>query len=241
MNKKKDDYADIRSKIIWDNLYEYYEIMNGESLKQDKIIELLELPDKTALSKIRNGKRELNVKQIKKLAIFFNVPTDVIMGMMDISEIPTKDKYGLKELSFKWIDDNSKNEHGIERVKMLNRVLSSPKAANLLFDTLCAYTANIPIRVMSLDERFNNSDLKRILYKELILTSLDEFFVDMYKRGEADREARTEEQVNEILNRLQESRQILKQQHDEEDKIALQELEEELKDGLEEMLEDNRQ
>lgn len=139
MSTKKDEYDDIRIRMIWDNLYEYYEVMNGESPQQDKIIELLELPDKTAFSRIRNGKRNLTVKQTGKLADFFDVPEQVITGKMDISEIPPKDEYDLKELSSlsrKWIFDSSKNEQGRERVKMLNRILSSTKTANLLFDTL---------------------------------------------------------------------------------------------------------
>lgn len=227
---------------ILDELYEIYEEYNGVRLKDINIAKELGI-DKTTMSAIKNGKRQLRTDEVEILADFFGVPEQVITGKMDISEIPTEDKHGLRKLSRlsrKWIYDSSKNEQGRERVKMLNRILSSTKTANLLFDTLYAYTSNIPIRVMSLDERFNNSDLKRILYKELILTSLDEFFIEIYRRGEADREAQTEEQVNEILNRLQESRQILKQKHDEENKIALQELEEEQKDGLEEMLEDNR-
>lgn len=205
---------------ILELLYEIYEEKNKVRLKDIYVAEKLGV-DKTIMSAIKNGKRPLRTDEVEILADFFDVPLEVITGKMDISEIPTKDKHGLKELSFlsrKWIFDNSKDEHGIERVKMLNRILSSPKTANLLFDTLYAYTVGIPIRVSSSDENYSSSDIEKILYKELILTSLDEFFDDIYRRGTADREKRTEEQVNEILSRMKESRQILKQKHDEEDK-----------------------
>lgn len=230
---------------ILDELYEIYEEYNGVRLKDINIAKELGI-DKTTMSAIKNGKRQLRTDEVEILADFFGVPEQVITGKMDISEIPTEDKHGLRKLSRlsrKWIYDSSKNEQGRERVKMLNRILSSTKTANLLFDTLYAYTVGIPIRVSSLNENYKHSDIEKILYKELILTSLDEFFDDIYRKGTVDREKRTEEQVNEILNRMKKSRQILKQEHEAEDKIALQikeeELKEELIDGLREMIEDN--
>lgn len=228
-------------KDILDDLYDLHEERTGEILKDKDIAKKLFI-DKSALSKIKKGTRPLKGEEIEILAELFKVPMEVIVGKMDISEIPSVDKDGLNELSYlsmKWIFDNSKDKKGKKRVAMLNRILSNPKAANLLCDALNAYAIGIPIKVRSLDENYSNSSIEKILYKELILSSLDGFFDDIYRRTERDREQRTEDQVNTILKQMEKSKQALEQQHKDEDELTLQILEKERIDGMTEMNEDN--
>lgn len=202
------------TRDIIDMLNEDYEYShNGKRITYNEIAERIGL-NKSQFSRLLNGTRILKAEEAENLAEFYNVPTEVITGRMNVRDIPAIKKDGLSELKFlsrKWIYDNSRCEDTKYRVEMLNMILSNSKCADLFFDTLSAFVNGFLIGTNSLQDTYSKSEIEHILFKGFILEELDEFFKNLYKRTSIYRENRVEEKVNKIFERMKKSKELLKQ------------------------------
>lgn len=67
---------------LYENIKKYRE-SNGWN--QTELAEKMDYSDKSMISKVENGKVDLNISQIMKFAEVFDVPADVLMGF-EVSE-----------------------------------------------------------------------------------------------------------------------------------------------------------